>query len=96
MDEGTLCAVGQKRLRSLQAPFVVGFALLGSRDGSLGHVDSLTFMIARRLPEQLVDRRRHVVRRGGVNAHHLLLRVGLVSRTYPEARDALGIDADQV
>ena len=74
MNHRTLGPVRQKGLCHLQASLVVGFALLGSRDGALGQVDALPFVVARGLPEQLVDGRRHVVRRGVVDTHDALVR----------------------
>jgi hypothetical protein len=75
VGDRALCWIAQEDLRDCRSSLLVGFAALAFGCAALRLIRAFKLMIPRRLAEQVVDLRRRVVRRRGVNAHDALLTI---------------------
>jgi hypothetical protein len=96
MGECALSLVRQEHLGHLVPSFAIGFAPALLDGTALDFVCPFELVIACGVPEQVVDRRRHVVRRRLVDALDALLGVQLIPRAQLQPRDALEVHGDKV
>ena len=93
---GSSSGIRQELARHFRPKVEFDFALFQPFRSSFGVVRALELMIARGVTEQIVKRRRHVIRGWRIRNHHALLGIELEPRPQLQTRNALLIDLDQV
>src|SRR5438105_1324669 len=96
MDECSLSLICEECLRDLLSTLAIILSATVFRRAAFGLVGALELMISRCLLEQVLDRRRDVVRRQLVDPDHALLAIELVPRAELQLGTAFEIDADQM
>src|SRR5438874_10561979 len=79
MHERPSCGVAEKHLSNVRPPLLVGFTTLYLRRVTLGAVRAFELVVMRSLSEQLLDIRRCIICRGGVDPNDAVIAVELVT-----------------
>src|SRR5206468_2365121 len=84
--------IPEKHPCDLRAQFVLDLSTLRPFCGPFGVIGTLELMVPCRFPDQFVYRRRGVVRRQMILAHHALIGVQFESRAQFEPCDTVSVD----